>query len=181
MYSILKYLVLTIIALPIVWSNAAQAQTRHDSYVVSTGLGSSLSEEGAWGRATYLHLWAGMVAGRRGEWRPYVSVSVPFHQLSSNNDYDQFGNRRGRYELKAINIGGTYSINSALTAYIGGGWTHQRARARVYQDGSVMEGFSRDTFNVAAGVLVHVAEHVGINFALGANPGTASLSANFRF
>lgn len=181
MHTALKYFGLAIIGLSLLWSETTEAQATRDTYVVSTGVGSTLSDQGTWGRATYLQLWSGVVAGRPGQWRPYASVKVPINQLNPSDQYDIYGNRRGRYELKAVNLGGTYSVNSSLTAYVGGGWTHQRGRARVYELEPVQESFSRHSANVSVGLLIHTGDYVGFNLAVGANPGTASMSLNFRF
>lgn len=183
MHCAMKYLALGMVGLSLLWSHATAAQARGDGYVVSVGFGSTLSREDYWGRAAYLDLWSGVVAGRSGQWRPYASVKVPIDQLGGNNRYrhDDLFYHRERYELRAVNLGGTYSLNASLTAYIGGGWTHQRGRSRALQVEEGTQSFSRDSLNVAAGLLIHTGNYVGINAAIGVNPGTASLSANFRF
>lgn len=181
MNSVVKSLALPGLSLIWLFSHAAEAQTNRDTIVVSTGFGSTLSQDSAWGRVNYLYLWSGIVAGRPGQWRPYASVSVPIHSVYSDSRLDFEGNRSGRHELRAINLGATYSINASLTGYLGGGWTERRGRPPLRQFETSFESFRDDSLNVTAGLLIHTGQHVGINAAVGANPGTASLSVNLRF
>lgn len=67
------------------------------------------------------------------------------------------------------------------TGYLGGGWTERRGRPPLRQFETSFESFRDDSLNVTAGLLIHTGQHVGINAAVGANPGTASLSVNLRF